>query len=131
MSWHYDPSDLSESDTAKITELLVGHKVTKVADDKLTLDDGTVLTIYPNEGCGGCTSGDYGITELNGCDNIITSVSVTSEDKKADYEIETIYRIFVYAENKQINLLTVEGTDGNGYYGTGYAINVLRPTVDV
>ena len=45
MGWHYDENDLDENDGDKIRDLLIGHKVAKVADDKLTLDDGTILTI--------------------------------------------------------------------------------------
>lgn len=39
------------------------------------------------------------------------------------------YKIFVFADNQQINLATFEGTDGNGYYGTGYCIEVFDPTI--
>ena len=37
---------------------------------------------------------------------------------------EHCYKIFVYAENKKIKLLQCDGDDGNGYYGTGYHIEV-------
>ena len=139
MSWHYDPNDLEESDEAKIRDLLMGHKVVKVADDKLTLDDGTVLTIYPNEGCGGCSNGYYEIAELNDCDNIITNVTLNTREVETKHdegtyswsESTTVYEIFVYAENQPIKLLEVSGSDGNGYYGTGYRINVTRETAGV
>ena len=73
------------------------------------------------------------MTELNDCDNIITNVSLQDESKKDEYgyESDTVYSIFVYAENQTLKLLEVTGSDGNGYYGTGYRINVSRPTVSV
>lgn len=110
----------------KIKNLLIGHSVKKVDYRTLILDNGTQLQIIPNEGCGGCTSGLYEIEELNECSNIITNVifeegNLRENDTYADY----YYKIFIFADNKKINLLTVSGTDGNGYYGSGYDIRVI------
>lgn len=128
---------IGESETEKIQELLVGHKVTKVADDHLQLDDGTLLRVVPNEGGCACSAGDYYLTELNDVDNVITDVQFdyhpTGDGSYnwtpgTPYEPEQgYYRVFVYADNKKVNLLTVEGDDGNGYYGTGYSILVRKP----
>lgn len=104
----------------KITELLVGHKITKIADNKLELDDGRVLTFVGNAEC--CAY--YDLVELNGVDNIITNVEFF-DSPFGDYtEGEGVYRIFVFAENVKINLASFEGTDSSGYYGTGYWIEV-------
>ena len=46
-------TSLSEDDQEAITELLMGRKVTKVDDDHLLLDDGTVLKAIGHEG--GCS----------------------------------------------------------------------------
>ena len=139
MRTHYDGSSrLDYNDEDEIRALLIGHSVAKAADDKLTLDDGTVLEIIGNDGCGGCASGNYWLDDLNDCLNIITAV--TFDDTANDhadldaygfYEGQRSYRIFVYAENKQINLLTVSGDDGNGYYGTGYSIKVTKAPVAI
>ena len=115
---------LTEQDKVAITELLVGHKVTKVTDDKLILDDGTKLTLMGNMGCAGCVSGQYELSELNGVDNIITAVEFEDDPGDSDWDLDGSYRIFVYANNEKINLATFNGTDGNGYYGTGYRIDV-------
>ena len=40
-------------------DLLVGHKITQVVGDTLTLDDCTSLYFEGNEGCGGCANGWY------------------------------------------------------------------------
>jgi hypothetical protein len=120
---------LDHDQEAEIAELLVGHKVTKVSDDHLMLDDGTVLKLFGNDGGCACSAGCYDLTELNGVDNIITRVEVEAkpdDDSIFDGEPGT-YRIFVFADNQKINLATFEGTDGNGYYGTGFHVLVRRP----
>jgi len=117
----------NENDQQGIADLLIGHKVVKVADDKLMLDDGTTLVLAGNEGGCSCSAGDYDLTELNGVDNIITNVEF-EDSPGGDYEEgDGTYKIFVYADNTRINLATFEGSDGNGYYGTGYSITVERP----
>jgi hypothetical protein len=113
----------SHTDTVEIRRLLIGRKVTKVADDKLLLDDGIELTFYGNSGCPGCGNGDYDLTQLNDIDNVITNVVFADQPDDVDGQ----YAIFVYAGHGAINLATFEGGDGNGYYGTGYYINVKRP----
>ena len=105
-----------------VKELLLFHKVVFVQarndqDAELVLDNGTVLEVYGNEGCGGCENGWYYLTALNKCDNAITNVEVVQD------EYETVFSIFVYADDTRINLVTYEGDD-NGYYGTGYYLRV-------
>lgn len=58
----------------EIKELLMYRKIIKVDEDTLYLYNGVELQVLPNEGCGGCSNGWYGIEELNGCDNAITNV---------------------------------------------------------
>jgi hypothetical protein len=36
------------------------------------------------------------------------------------------YQIFVYADNEMINVATFTGSDGNGYYGSGFTFEVVR-----
>lgn len=109
----------------EITELLMYRKVIKIENGTLYLDNGVELEIVANSGCGGCSAGWYEVTELNGCDNAITNVEFVCEDinDPKSYD-DTSYKIFVYAEDKKIKLLQVDGSDGNGYYGTGYSIVV-------
>ena len=117
---------LDECDEKEIKELLVGRKV-KVNEDTLILDNGIVLEIIPNEGCGGCTSGLYELMELNEVDNAITDVEfVCDEDVIDNNWSDTSYKIFVFCEDRRIKLLQVDGTDGNGYYGTGYRLIVKQ-----
>lgn len=116
-------------DKQAIVELFVGKSVKKVADDQLELSDGTVLQIIPNEGGCSCGAGDYDLISLNGCENIITNAElVVTEDSRSDeWEDGKKYEIFVYSGYTRINLATIQGDDGNGYYGTGFWVKVFAP----
>lgn len=117
--------ELYYSNENEIKDLLMFRKVIKVENSTLFLDNGVELEVVANSGCGGCSAGWYEVTELNGCDNAITNVEFICDDinDPKSYD-DTSYKIFVYAEDKKIKLLQVDGSDGNGYYGTGYTIMV-------
>lgn len=121
----------------RLRELLVGKRISEITRDELygtlTLDDGTVLHLHGNEGCGGCANGWYDLTALNKTDSAIMDVRI-EEHPTDDYtHHETgYYRIFVLSFDKKKDLLAKEellaefmGSDGNGYYGTGYWIAVI------
>lgn len=117
-------TNLNQSDSGAIRELLLGHKVVKVDDDTLRLDNGTTLRLKGNEGGCSCNAGCYDLTVLNGIDNIITKVEYNFDPGGDDMNGDGVYEIFVFADNQKVNLATFAGTDGNGYYGTGFSINV-------
>lgn len=128
--WNYKNYDVvyDYCDEEQIKNLLLFRKIVEVKGDTLILDNGIELDVVANEGCGGCSNGWYYLTELNGCDNVITNVEFDCDDYDGNDEYyETSYKIFVYAENKKIKILQVDGSDGNGYYGTGYSIYVKIP----
>lgn len=136
----------------RLRELLIGRSVVnaRISDESperyqtgptgfLTLDDGTVLKVWGNDGGCACSAGCYPLASLNGVGNAITNVEV--EEHPADDGTPSVcvecgekvwncghpegwYRIFVYAEDHRIPLASFEGTDGNGYYGTGWWLNV-------
>ena len=113
---------LCEQNEKEIEELLLGHKVTADDYDKLILDNGVVLQINPNIGCVACESGNYYLDHISSVNNAITNVEFVEEfDDDCYYEH---YKIFVIADGMTTELLDVYGTDGNGYYGTGYTIDV-------
>lgn len=126
--WNYgDYIELNECDEKEIKKLLMGRKV-KVDRDNLILDNGIILKVVANEGCGGCSNGWYSITKLNEVDNAITNVEFVCDgdvEDKENYD-DTSYKIFVFCEDTRIKLLQVDGSDGNGYYGTGYTIKVKK-----
>lgn len=116
---------LCECNEKEIEELLLGHKVTADDYDKLILDNGVVLQINPNIGCYGCESGNYYLQHISSVNNAITNVEFVEEFEDDCYYEH--YKIFVIADGMTTELLDVYGTDGNGYYGTGYTIDVYIP----
>ena len=113
---------LCEQNEKEIEELLLGHKVTADDYDKLILDNGVVLQINPNIGCGACESGNYYLEHISSVNNAITNVEFVEEFEDDCYYEH--YKIFVIADGMTTEMLDVYGTDGNGYYGTGYTIDV-------
>lgn len=124
----YRDRTLCEQNETEIEELLLGHKVTADDYDKLILDNGVVLQINPNIGCYGCESGNYYLQHISSVNNAITNVEFV-EEFEDDFYYEH-YKIFVIADGMTTELLDVYGTDGNGYYGTGYTIDVYIPDKD-
>ena len=135
-------------DAERLRSLLFGRKVVRaeVRDENptrydagptgfLTLDDGTVLKLWGNDGGCACSAGCYPLTVLNTWDNAITNVEVEErpDDESAcpvcdryscDHKRDAgWYRIFVVAEDRHL-LASFEGSDGNGYYGTGWWLSV-------
>lgn len=137
MSYNQDNGD-------QIAELLVGHRIVeavvrrvplpenggwrKYAEGRLVLDDGTVLYLTGNDGGCSCEAGCYPLARVATVENIITSARV--EAKPAGDHFDTygkgVYRIYVVADATEINVAEFSGTDGNGYYGTGFSLTVLR-----
>lgn len=124
----YKDRTLCECNEKEIEELLLGHKVTVDDYDNLVLDNGVVLQINPNIGCGGCESGNYYLEHISSVNNAITNVEFVEEFEDDCYYEH--YKIFVIADGMTTELLDVYGTDGNGYYGTGYTIDVYLPDED-
>lgn len=141
MSWHAE-GHIGHEEEEKINSALVGRKIVKVSEEQhrtyewedtintgmLHLDDGTKLRVIPNEGCGGCSAGWYELKALNECDNVITRAEVQEKkiDPDDDWDEERIYTLFVYAEDRRLPVAVVEGDDGNGYYGTGFELQVIE-----
>lgn len=119
---------LCEQNEKEIEELLLGHKVTVDDYDNLVLDNGVMLQINPNIGCYGCESGNYYLEHISSVNNAITNVEFVEEFEDDCYYEH--YKIFVIADGMTTELLDVYGTDGNGYYGTGYTIDVYIPDED-
>ena len=113
----------------KIKDLLIGRKVVEVDDDTLVLDNGQRLRVVGNIGCC-CGAGDYYVRHLSTCNNAITNVEFSCEYEEKRYETYQAYRIFVIADGIQTMLLDVYGTDGNGYYGSGYWLEVYMEDTD-
>ena len=104
-----------------IKNLFVGRMVTKAENNELTLSDGTVLQIVPNDGGCVCGAGDYWLENINKFENVITNVEVKENTTEDDF---TVYQLFVYSGGVSTSVADIKGDDGNGYYGTGFDIHV-------
>jgi hypothetical protein len=133
-------NEIGYTETKKIETLLLGRKVVAATIGEiergwgtedgaiLTLDNGAILHVIPNQGGCACSAGDYYVTALNRVDNVITGVAVHREiTRPDDYEPDEKYVISVFAGDERINVVEMDGSDGNGYYGTGFTIIVSLP----
>lgn len=112
--------------TEAIRNLFVGKKVVKADGHELTLSDGMILQIIPNEGGCSCGAGDYYLDNINKFDSVITDVEVKvfgGESGSWDEDAHT-YQLFVYSGGISTSVADIKGDDGNGYYGTGFDIYV-------
>jgi hypothetical protein len=136
----------------RLRELLVGRRVVRARIESastadhhgptgyLTLDNGTVLSVWGNDGGCICGAGDYPLTKLGVCDNVITNVEVEASPDGDEHgrpcgtcgekncwqpyhDNKGSYRIFVLAEDRRL-LASFDGSDGNGFYGTGWWLSV-------
>jgi hypothetical protein len=134
----------TESNSEEIAKVLVGRRIVEAemgifdhprsrwnkAEGRLVLDDGTELYLTGNDGGCACSAGCYPLEKVATVDNVITSARVEAHpagDDSDSYEDGT-YRIFVFADNQEINVAEFVGSDGNGYYGTGFELTVVRST---
>lgn len=118
------------SDFARV---LQGRYVMEIDDefDTITLDDGTILEVEGNEGCGWCRSGWYDLINVfkQGDSHArIMSAHVTCDiDEENDDEGAVdphVYTLFVMVDGNPefLPLTTIRGDDGNGGYGTGFRV---------
>jgi hypothetical protein len=143
MTSYKDIEHMPEQD--RLMGLLFGRRIVKVEmanagndfyydspEGYITLDDGTVIGLAGNTGGCICGAGDYDLTVLNTVDNAITNV-IVEEKPTGDYNYnddyaDGTYRIFVVAEDHNQHLVAeFKGSDGNGYYGTGWWLTVVSP----
>lgn len=123
---HYAPS----SDFARV---LQGRYVVEIDDefDTITLDDGTVLQVEGNEGCGWCRSGWYDLINVYKQGN--SKARIMSAHVACDIDEENndegavdphVYTLFVMVDGNPefLPLATIRGDDGAGGYGTGFRI---------
>lgn len=116
-------------------KILVGRRVVEAVQDnenegRLVLDNGQTIKVRANEGCGGCSSGWYWIERIASVDNVITSVReevIAKHDENDRYYDEAYtFHIYVITAAGEVEMLTIDGDDGNGYYGSGYSIELLE-----
>ena len=132
-----------DSTAEEYTKILRGRYITNITltdmDDEgyaltatLTLDNDTTLTVEANEGCGGCANGWYHITRAfyrgNRCARIMNAhveYTCNENDIRDGWEKYTIF-VMIDGNETQLPLLTAQGDDGPGAYGTGFTLTVRR-----
>jgi hypothetical protein len=133
---HFDSRDLYE----ELKDLLIGRKIIDVQDNKrsyhgsdsysLYLNNGYVIIIETNTGCGACCSGwsEFDIEEqlykLPKLTNAI--VDITLEQNRDD---EDKYRLHVFTQNDKVSIDTDDGY-GNGWYGGGFYVTIKKVIKD-
>lgn len=136
----------TQNDAKQIAALLVGRRIVKAEmgdfdypgrerwterpEGRLVLDDGTVLYLAGHDGGCSCNAGCYPLAKVASVDNVITRARVEcdphDDSEPWDGRDRGTYRIFVFADATEINVAEFVGTDGNGYYGTGFELTVVR-----
>lgn len=116
--------------------VLVGKKIVKAEDlpsekrgtdfYKLTCNDGTIITVETNEGCGACGNGWSSIDDLKVLEDADNAIMNVEQEYVAEGGYDEIFKLFVYYERKEF--ISIEGDDGygNGYYGGGFEINLVE-----
>lgn len=146
-------NDMEQQPTVeRMKELLVGKTIVevKLVEESpyphtqgptgiLTLSDGTTLKLWGNDGGCACDAGCYPLKELNPVSGIITNVEIEDApdddgalcpicNKKycTDEEHGGYYKIFVVTTDERVTLASFVGSDGSGYYGTGWWMYVEK-----
>jgi hypothetical protein len=113
------------SEIDKINEMFVGRKIVK-ADQKdsftihLTLDNGQVVQVQGNLGEVVPGEGWYQIASIA---EALPGGRIMGVSSESD-EWEEHFTLFVMTEGDKMPLVEFEGSD-NGYYGTGFWLQVL------
>lgn len=123
-----DGEYLDGEDAEDVASILFGRRIVAVDEstETLTLDNGDKLIVQPNNGGCICGAGDYELRSLAAFDNAITRVEVDSVELDGEDEWGEVLSVFVYAEGASAKVIEVEGDEGNGYYGRGFQIKVIR-----
>lgn len=114
----------------KIKSEILYHKIVKINQigdqtAEFVLDNGKILEFNGNEGCD-CGNGCYYVKKILDelPDNAITDVKFSVDNTESEeYCYEGTYQIFIFCENKELNLISYSGYD-NGYYGEGFSVTV-------
>lgn len=107
-------------------DFLIGKSIEKVESEGcyqyLICNDGTIIKIEENEGCGGCGNGwsNIDLKKLEKNHNVITNVKCEYDKNDGD-----LFKLFIFYQDDQ---LTIKGDDGygNGYYGGGFYVTIKK-----
>lgn len=133
-----DATTLHNSDEHEIRALLTDRRITSVEDNILTLDDGTCITVLPDNSTGIGHHIEHTLDHLASYDNRITRVQFVNKTYEGDdnKHPHRTYQIFVYSsaiktKNKgKQKLIEVNerACSSTGYlYGMGFQL-IITPT---
>lgn len=116
------------NDVAGLEALFLGRKISWTEFDRngdllFVLDNAVKVRLIPNDGCGGCSNGNFAMTDYTAFDHAITGVKVLDDSK--DGNGGATIELFVYGEGISEKVATVKGDEGNGYYGRGFTLAVI------
>ena len=87
----------------------------------LLLDNGEILVVAENEGCGGCGNGwsSIDLLELKTTDATIIEVDYNlKDDEKGD--------LTIFYHDKRFDTIPFDEGGGNGYYGGGFHLRLIK-----
>lgn len=104
---------------------LIGKTVTAIdeSENKLTLNDGTTLEFRDAADC--CAWFNANLRAGNLTDNAITAIKVT--DRQEEEYADEDYTIHIFAANKKIADLDINGNPTSGYYCHSIQLNIHTP----
>ncbi|RYN12839.1 hypothetical protein PG2022B_0937 [Bifidobacterium animalis subsp. animalis] len=115
----YDEEEYMDCDPDTVAEQLIGHRIIRVDDNTVELDDGTVLEFKGASDC--CAWFDVRVHGGACPDNVITAVTVSYADNPRAAEE---YDLHVLSDATEIAAIHVEGDPPSGYYCKSFTLRV-------
>lgn len=119
------PDTIRDMTAQDLERELIGRAVTAIDErnNKLTLDDGRVLEFKDTFDC--CAWFNANLTAGNLTDNAITAIKVT--DRQEEEYGDEDYTIHIFAANKKIADLDINGNPTSGYYCHSIDLDIHTP----
>lgn len=110
-----------------LREKLVGRRIVKAQDDRLALDDGQIVVVQPNEGCGGCGHGwaEIDFSVLTNTESAVMNVELATNPSD-----DEIFQLFIYYVDQSCQVVDGDLGHDNGYYGQGFWVSLKELTDD-
>ena len=104
---------------------LIGKSIVEIDEsgNNLMLNDGTILEFRDTADC--CAWFDANLRAGNLTDNAITAIKVT--DRQTEEYGDEDYTIHIFAANKKIADLDINGNPTSGYYCHSINLNIYTP----
>jgi hypothetical protein len=102
---------------------IVGHRISKISDTSITLDNGNILEFENCEDC--CSWFVYEINNIDINDNIVTKVEVTGDE--APDEGSASWTLHILSRDKKVCDIDIDGDATNGYYCHSIELIVKKP----